>query len=243
MKKTKTIWILGASSEIGNAYANLEVESGTAEIVRVGRIDSISQPKRDYIWDPADVRAITHTLKTLQIKKNDEVVIATGFLGTYGGWGFTNSIKEEEIIDLVSANLVAPTVALLFFIRTFSSLKGGRIVLLGSLAAHPVLDANPIYGQMKRFQDDLARSALRSRSLRKQNVDIVIARIGFVSTKLNLGRSSGGFSTSLERVSRKILQKKRGVVWSPNFGRAAIGVKFLPFGNALASKILAFLAN
>lgn len=236
-QECKTLWVFGGTSELARSYMDLQHGNGFAVRLITRKIQE-DLAKSCVVWNPTNLGEAIQLVEGLPFQLGDEVMIANGYLGPYGGWENVLAAEADELENLVSANLIAPTIALVASLKKLSSLGGGRIVLLSSLAAHPVLDVNPIYGQMKRFLDDLAISAWKNSRNQRASVTLVIARVGFVRTKLNSGRLSGGFSTNAAEVAKRISSSNSGVVWCPWYGSISRLIKLFPPLAWLASKTL-----
>ena len=238
-KSQSTIWVFGGRSEIASEYLRERANQGF-DVVRMLRSKAGSDSELDRLWDPKNVEETVKFVDDLPIHRGDELIIANGYLGPYGGWDQILRANNNEFESMITANLTAPLVALIRGAQKLASQGGGKIILLSSLAAHPVLEINPLYGHMKLHLDNLAIGLLKSSVLKKSGVKVVIARIGFIGTKINSGRANGGFETTGQRVAKRIAATQSGIVWCPRKGRLAPLILVLPGAKKLASYILKF---
>jgi short-subunit dehydrogenase len=118
--------------------------------------------------------------------------------------------------------------------------NGGKIIVLSSTAAFPVLKSNFLYGLAKLGLDMYSRY-LQSSFVQSQ-VDITIVRSGFVATKLNQGRRPTPFSRSSAEVAELIVKNlDKSIIWTPPIFRTISYLltksKFLrKFANSLVEK-------
>jgi decaprenylphospho-beta-D-erythro-pentofuranosid-2-ulose 2-reductase len=130
---------------------------------------------------------------------------------------------------------------MLAVLKNMSTAGGGAIVVVSSVAAFPVLDSNSIYAAGKRMLDEIAQSTLPN--LRKNNVQMVIARPGFVATKLHKERTTSYLSTSVDRIAQVVVGTLRrgfsGVIWIPRaWAPVSWVLSSIPFTRMAASAVL-----
>jgi decaprenylphospho-beta-D-erythro-pentofuranosid-2-ulose 2-reductase len=101
----------------------------------------------------------------------------------------------------------------------------GTIVVLSSVAAERARRANYPYGATKAGLDAFAQGL--GDALAEANVHVLVARPGWVRTKMTAGNRPAPFATDPQRVARDVvdgLHRGAHTVWSPRALRAAFAV-------------------
>src|SRR3954471_24519099 len=101
----------------------------------------------------------------------------------------------------------------------------GTIVVLSSVAGDRARQANYPYGATKAGLDAFAQGL--GDALAGHGVHVLVARPGFVHTKMTAGRPAAPIATDAETVARDVvaaLAKQRHTVWSPGVLRYAFFV-------------------
>ena len=139
--------LIGSTSELGNATA-LEFTSKFPErylsVFRVGR-SSISS---DFVWTkPDDVYScVVSDLDSLDLKRNDLVIIALGYLSNGLLDSNLESLDLAEIVKTIEITGVVSSTVMIKITKLLSKVGGGDIIVFSSVAASPVLEANLFYG-------------------------------------------------------------------------------------------------
>ncbi len=207
------IVIVGGSSEIGSAIASElqeEFPSALSEIIRIST--SLNTPGSIF-WNPESCLGVYKGLTGIVLTKGDHIIISLGALAKDDSAQSTED-KIKSIANLYNVNLVAPVLALNYFYDQLEAAGGGRIIVLTSVAAFPVLDNNFIYGSSKLALDSMAQYLQRSK--KSNSTKITIVRSGFVQTKLNLGRKPTPFALSTNQVASLVVSRiNQPIVWTP----------------------------
>jgi short-subunit dehydrogenase len=202
-------------------------------LFKVGR----SAASSDFVWtNPNDIsKCITSDLASLDISKNDLVIIALGYLSRGLIDSKLGELNLEEINKSMEITGIVSSIAVIQIVKLLSLAGGGDIVVFSSVAASPVLKANLFYGASKNFLEKIVEG-LKS-DAKKNNVQISIICPGFVETKLNKNRKKTSFSTTTNEVAKMIVHKfPKEKIYIPSvFQIIELGLKI--------SKILRFIAN
>ncbi len=172
----RRVLITGATDGIGLALAGLYDQEG-AELTLIGRrqATALGAPffsKRNYCQaDLAEADAVDRIAAFLRRERRDELDMAilnagTGWVGPIGGH------DALDIRRLVAVNLATP-IALAHFLLPL--LSGGRLVLVGSIAAAMPCPDYAVYAATKAGLDGLARSL---RIELKGQVDVMVVHPG-----------------------------------------------------------------
>jgi decaprenylphospho-beta-D-erythro-pentofuranosid-2-ulose 2-reductase len=228
--------LIGSTSELGNATA-LEFTSKFPErylsVFRVGR-SSISS---DLVWTkPDDVYScVISDLDSLDLKRNDLVIIALGYLSNGLLDSNLESLDLAEIVKTIEITGVVSSIVMTKITKLLSKVGGGDIIVFSSVAASPVLKANLFYGASKNFLEKIT-AGLRTAAA-KNNVRISIIRPGFVETKLNEHRKKTSFSATTDQVAKDIVRKfPKQNIYTPTVFRI---IEFA----LVRSRFLRFMAN
>jgi short-subunit dehydrogenase len=223
--------LIGSTSELGNAAALEFIKMYPDQylsLFRVGR----SIINSDLVWtNPNNVSSCVLTdLDSLEIERNDLVIIALGYLSkglmdpNLGNLNLEEIHQSIEITGSVSAMAVIKVTSML------AIAGGGKVVVFSSVSASPILKASLFYGASKNFLEKIIEG-LRPVAL-ENNVHIAVIRPGFVATKLNEGRNKTLFSTTTAKVAREVVRRfPQKIIYVPSIFRiielGLIRIKFL----------------
>jgi decaprenylphospho-beta-D-erythro-pentofuranosid-2-ulose 2-reductase len=156
----------------------------------------------------------------------DIAVLAVGVLGERGGL----PADLAAALEVLRVNFLGAGSLLLHIASRLRAGGGGALVVLSSAAAERPRRANAVYGASKSGLDALAQSL--GDDLREHGVRVLVARPGFVHTRMTRGLPPAPLSTSAQDVARAVLHGlDRGAhtVWAPPALRwMMIGVRMLP---------------
>jgi decaprenylphospho-beta-D-erythro-pentofuranosid-2-ulose 2-reductase len=122
----------------------------------------------------------------------------------------------EAAVALAHTNFVAPVSLLTILAERMRAQGRGSIVVLSSVAAERVRQANYPYGATKAGIDAFAQGL--GDALAPAGVHVMVVRPGFVHTKMTAGRRSAPMSTDARTVANDIvagLERSAHTVWSP----------------------------
>ena len=128
-------------------------------------------------------------------------------------------------VSLATTNFVGAVSVLTILGERMRAQGHGTIVVLSSVAAMRARRANYPYGATKAGLDAFAQGL--GDALAEANVHVLVARPGWVRTKMTAGNRPAPLATDPQRVARDVLDGlHRGAhtVWSPRALRAAFAV-------------------
>lgn len=227
--KGSRVLVFGGTSEIGmgiaGELASRSDPSQPIEIVGISRQELKARDEniRFVVWNPRSELEISSVVRSLRICKSDVVVIAIGDL-SLSHRSFQETLSDTtKLISNVAVNGLIPLQVFSLVANEMMRHGGGKLVVLSSVAAHPVMPGNSIYGSSKRLLDEIVLSMIRG--LEDFDVQTILVRPGFVPTKLHSFRTESYLSTKLETVSKQVVRAirkgKSGVLWIPPKWRVA----------------------
>jgi decaprenylphospho-beta-D-erythro-pentofuranosid-2-ulose 2-reductase len=128
-------------------------------------------------------------------------------------------------VRLATTNFVGAVSVLTILGERLRTQGHGAIVVLSSVAGERARRANYPYGATKAGLDAFAQGL--GDALADANVHVLVARPGWVRTKMTAGRAPAPLATDPERVARDIvdgLHREAHTVWSPRVLRGAFAV-------------------
>lgn len=229
------IVLLGGSSEIGTKVAEvlLKNKSEYSEIHYVST--SLSTSDSIWRWSPTGFKDVDNIFSEINLKKGDLVIISLGYLGEpYSLENLDYSLHEIE--KIFNTNFQIPLMSMLRASVDLAKVGGGKIMVMTSSAAYPVLNTNLFYGNAKLSLDQIALRMAKVFS--KNNVELTLVRSGFVPTKLNLDRKPTPFSRSADEVALIVLKNfDSKVIWTPKFFKwISLALTYIPPLRYLASR-------
>jgi short-subunit dehydrogenase len=229
-----SIVLFGGTSEIGVKVAELLVNrlSCYNEIKYVSH--SLPPSKNVWSWEPESYKDVDAIFNDIKLAQGDLVILALGYLGEK----YTLDDLDYNVFDIEKVLTVNFNITLLTMLRAGSELSkagGGKILVMTSSAAYPVLDTNLFYGSMKLCLDQIANRMAKLYS--RFDVSLTVVRSGFVPTKLNFGRKPTPFSKSADEVASVILKHfDSNVIWTPTFFKYVSGsLMYIPLLKRIAN--------
>lgn len=179
----KTIWIIGASTGIGNALARELSLRGANLILSSRNEDALHSLNTDigghHIVAPLDTANTDAFEKCfLQLKKIDSTV----YLAAAYTPSKISDITNENATATISVNLEGAFTLLRHLIPHYRSQGHGQIALCGSVAGYKGLPGGQPYSATKAAIINLTES-LRA-ELSDENIDVKLISPGFVKTPL-----------------------------------------------------------
>jgi decaprenylphospho-beta-D-erythro-pentofuranosid-2-ulose 2-reductase len=228
--------VIGGTSEIAEALLERLVRAGTRTVTLLARdqhaaarVPLESGVTRTVIrfeaGDPG-----THAGIAEQIARAgtdiDLVVVATGLLGD-ADRAAHDPAYAAQIIGATFTGAATMTGALADVLEQQGH---GTIVVLSSVAGMRVRGDNHVYGAAKAGLDGFAQGL--AQRLHGTGVNVLIARPGFVRTRMSAHVPAAPFAVDAEQVANDIcdaLAKGRSTAWSPPLLRFVMGVlRLLP---------------
>lgn len=188
MESSKTLLLVGATSDIGHAVALRYGKAGWRILLAArdlaamdrNRADIVARTGADVEAFALDVRhidafaAFVESLPTLPTT----VVCAVGSLGEQS----RAEVDAVHARDVIEVNFVGPALLLALFADRFQRRGSGTLVGIGSVAGDRGRGSNYVYGSAKAgFAAFL--SGLRNR-LASANVRVITVKPGFVRTRM-----------------------------------------------------------
>ena len=223
------IFQFGATSELASsvseAIQTLDPDKHF-EVVKVGR--TVVDGSTAHLWKFDQPDTIESILGELCISKGDIVIIAVGFLGGMGSTSNLDHVRSDEIYETISVSAALAVGIFLGTLREFKRVGGGKVIVFTSVAAHPVLESNAIYGESKNLLEKIISNSRKSAS--KAGVHVCVVRNSFAPTKMNQLRKKTSFSTSSKKVGEVVsLKSDRNVIWIPHVWKyISLLIRFIP---------------
>lgn len=232
------VLIVGGSSEIGGALARAWLKRGTRDFVVTERAagaadtlvgDLVAGGARvdRVVLDALDRGVISPAIDSAWAHGDvDVVVIAIGLLGSQ------TEIDEDptRVWDLLTVNATASIQIALEAVKRMGDQEYGSIVLLSSVAGQRGRSDNYVYGASKAALDTFAEG-LQQR-LGGSAIRVLVARPGYVFSKMSAGVDPAPFAVSVEYSRDEILRaldRGKDVIWIPSvLGVIFFGFRMLP---------------
>ena len=224
--RIRTAAVFGGNSDIAVAIVRALTADGLERAVLAVR-DPANAPGADALRDApgldvtttafdADAtdthgRAVDEALETLAPHDLDVAIVAFGRLGD-------ESAKHDPgvAVRLAHTNFTGAVSVLTVLGERLAAQGHGAIVVLSSVAGERARQANYPYGATKAGLDAFAQGL--GDALAAKNVHVLVARPGFVRTKMTAGRPAQPLATDADAVARDVvaaLRKNAHTVWSP----------------------------
>jgi decaprenylphospho-beta-D-erythro-pentofuranosid-2-ulose 2-reductase len=222
----RRVIVLGGTSEIALAIVRELQGRAAREVVLVGRDTAALETAAEELRAAGSPRVGTVQLDALALDGHgaaldsafgelggaDIVILAVGVLGARGGLPDDVAAASE----VLQVNVVVAGSLLMHAARRLREGGGGSLVVLSSVAAERPRRANAVYGASKAGLDALARGL--GDDLQDQGVHVLIARPGFVHTRMTRGLQPAPLSTDPATVARVVVDGLDGgarIVWAP----------------------------
>ncbi|TGN19448.1 SDR family NAD(P)-dependent oxidoreductase [Leptospira idonii] len=191
----KKIIVVGASSGIGKAIAELELKNGS-EVVLIARREKelkaiVSQwnakgKSKPAFAVPFDVTNFSQAEKTFEkaVKELgglDEIYFASGLMPEVS----PNEYNTAKDISMLNVNTLGAVAILNPAATFFTKQKSGKIIGISSIAGERGRKGNPVYNTSKAALNTYLE-ALRNR-LSESNIQVTTIKPGFVKTEMTKG--------------------------------------------------------
>ena len=227
--KERTLWVLGGTSAIAQAYARLRAAQGV-RVVLVGRNAAHLQANADDLaarGGPAAVETLDLVAETDRAGAvarmaaahgfPDEVLVAYGILGEQPR-ALTDLDHARQIIE---ANYTSVALWLLAIAAAHDPARPLTLAVIGSVAGDRGRSSNFVYGSAKggldRFLEGLQHGGGRP------NLTVVRIKPGFVDTPMTAGLAKGGpLWAKPEKIAADIaraVDRGTALVYTPWFWR------------------------
>ncbi len=236
----RRVIVLGGTSEIALAIVRELQRRAPREVALLGRdADGLARAADDLKAAGCE-RVVTFELDALatdrhaqivsdafeQLGGADIVVLAVGLLGERGGLP-TDLARAVEVLQV---NLVGAGSLLMHAARCLRDGGGGALVVLSSVAAERPRRGNVVYGASKAGLDALAQGL--GDALHDERVRVLVARPGFVHTRMTRGLEPAPLSSTPQAVAGVVvdgLDRGAHTVWAPRSLRwLMLVVRMLP---------------
>ena len=221
--------IFGASSGLGREFARHAALQGKPLVLAGRDVEDLELDGRDLVLrgapavrtlkfdalDAADLQVASRTLDAA-LPGSFNVLIAFGVLGSQA------AIEAEpaRAQEIMATNATAAIALMLALAPLMERRKGGRLVVVGSVAGDRVRAGNLVYGASKAALHD-ACAPLRAR-LAKSNVTLTLSKPGPLDTAMTFGLARGLPLASAADCARDLwraAQRGRAVRYFPWFWR------------------------
>jgi len=232
--------VLGGTSEIAIAIVRELQRRAPREVALVGRDAGALARAAEELQAPGCQAPITLVLDALQTDRHAEVigeafdrlggadivVLAVGVLGERGG-------LPEDIggaVEVLRVNVVGAGSLLVHAAQRLCDGGGGALVVLSSVAGERPRAGNVVYGASKAGLDALAQGL--GDALHDEGVRVLVARPGFVHTRMTRGLDPAPLSTTPEAVAGVVvngLERGARTVWAtPSLRWLMLVMRMLP---------------
>lgn len=234
----QSILLAGGTSEIGLAVVQ-ELSSPRLErVVLAGRsADALDATGASLALGNARLEKITldveetsgHDALLDDVFATGEVDVAIMAIGTLGNQGHDEQdpFAAEHVMKV---NFTDSATLCLRLFQRLSAQGHGTLVVFSSVAAVRARRANFIYGASKAGLDAFTQGLIELG--RESGVEVVLARPGFVRTKMTKGMPEAPFTVDPSEVARDVanaMRKGRSIVYSPApVGAVAAVLQVLP---------------
>lgn len=230
----KNIVCFGANSDIGKALLKILAEFEASNFFLLSReitqLNSLASElkligaKNVEVYE-FDALKTDDALKNLgKIDRVDYLLICHGYLPKY------KFFSEEELELVFRINCLSVIKIIEYFIPIFKNQKGGKIVVITSVAGDRGRKKLGYYSAAKAGVDAYL-SALRQEMSDYRELQILTVKPGFVKTKMTEGLN-GPFPASPEDVAEDILKamiKNKNILYTPWFWRFIMAfIKIIP---------------
>jgi decaprenylphospho-beta-D-erythro-pentofuranosid-2-ulose 2-reductase len=222
--RVRTVAVFGGNSDIGVAIVRALAAGGLERAVLAVR-DPAHAPGADALRGALDVattafdadatetheQAVGDAVAALVGEDLDVAIVAFARLGD-------EAAKHDPAaaVRLAHTNFTGAVSVLTIIGERLAQQGHGAIVVLSSVAGERARQANYPYGATKAGLDAFAQGL--GDALAPRGVHVLVARPGFVRTKMTAGRPAAPMSTDADSVARDVvaaLAKRRHTVWSP----------------------------
>lgn len=233
----KRVLILGASSEVALALAEVLAEQACELILAARNVNRLEPVKSDLAirfnasialaeFDAGNYATHLNFFNQLE-PKPDTVISFLGYMGEH-----TKALTDwDECYRILAANYTGAISILNIFANEFEAKNQGTLVGISSVAGERGRQSNYLYGSAKAgFTAYL--SGLRNR-LFKSNVHVVTVKPGFMQTRMLEGMKTPKFLTAQPReaailIKRAIDKKKNTAYVFPIWKWVMLVIKSIP---------------
>jgi decaprenylphospho-beta-D-erythro-pentofuranosid-2-ulose 2-reductase len=219
--RVESVLVLGGTSDIGVAIARELIARGARRVLLAGRDDSslkhaastLGAAVETLSFDAEDPSSHDAVVRDAFSRGDvDVVVFAFGVLGDQQN----DEHNALEALRVARVNYDAVVTTAIPVADRLRAQGHGAMVLLSSVAAERARRANFVYGSAKAGADAFFQGL--SYALHGSGVHVLIARPGFVRTKMTHGRAEAPFAATAPEVARAVadgLERKAPVVYVP----------------------------
>jgi decaprenylphospho-beta-D-erythro-pentofuranosid-2-ulose 2-reductase len=218
-KEFNEIVLIGSNSDIGISIVNQLPVSNTAKLYLVGKTNPLRNrfmyPYSSIEFAFCDLENLTDVkslfLESSKYSNVDLVILAAGYLPSENLEFDLNSVEKTLTINTLSSIIL-----LSGFVKLMKDGKGGRILVISSVAATRPRLRNFTYGTSKKALDFYA-NGLQNR-FSNSAIKISILRPGFVYSKMTAGFNPAPFALEQSKVAEiavRALLKNKEIIYAP----------------------------
>jgi decaprenylphospho-beta-D-erythro-pentofuranosid-2-ulose 2-reductase len=223
----QTVIVLGGSSDIARAVTRKLCTARAHTVVLAGRnqnlLDAATREARTFgatttdtvLFDARDVTTAGATVSEAFEKVGDRVdlvILAVGILGDQ----FAMDDDAAAAGLMATVNFAWPVAALAEVRRRLVTQRGGRILVMSSVAAVRVRRVAYLYDGAKAGLDRLCDGL--ADSLEGTGVTLQVLRPGYVRSRMTAGTPERPFTTGVDEVAENVMKglaSGERVIWSP----------------------------
>lgn len=232
--QSQTILLLGGNSDIGVAIVRAAITPFTRQVILacrdLDRGEAVASELRSEQlavsvahFDGAEPSGHSAFMADVAARHGnlDLVIVAYGRLGD----AELTRTDVDAAVELAQVNFTGTIGALVAVGNQLVAQGGGSLVVLSSVAAERVRDANPVYGATKAGLDGFCQGY--GDWLAPQGVHLLVVRPGFVHSSMTAGMTPTPFASTPDQVAAvtvKALARGRRTVWSPPILRIVFSI-------------------
>lgn len=179
--------ITGASRGLGKALAETVLQQPDTRVIGVSRHATIAHDRYHHQpLDLSDMLAVQNNLhKVFPAFPDAASVTLINNAGVLGEIGYVGEVPNEHFEFVFDVNVIAPSMLMNTFLRTYATLAVPRTVLnISSGAAQRAVDGWAAYSASKAALDALTRTAQKEQDLRGSGIRIHSLSPGVLNTAM-----------------------------------------------------------
>jgi decaprenylphospho-beta-D-erythro-pentofuranosid-2-ulose 2-reductase len=174
-------------------------------------------------WFPKAAEEVAGSVGKLPFTNGDIAIISLGSISLTRWEDDPLSIAPQTIEHEIFANAILPITVLIHTAQAMAQAGGGRIVVLSSVSAFPTLSAYLFYGTSKSLLDRFSQGL--ATAVKKDGVQIITVRPGFVRTKIHEERKFSFLPTNIPSLANSVVRalsnERSRVIWVPGLWSVA----------------------
>jgi decaprenylphospho-beta-D-erythro-pentofuranosid-2-ulose 2-reductase len=225
----QSLLLLGGTSEIGLAVAELWVQDRTRRVVLAGRDPVALRAAGERLEKAAAPAPLDVTVLEFDAheRASHAAVVERAFAGgdidvallAFGILGEQERAERDadHAVEVVTVNFTAAVSVMVPLVQAMRAQGHGALVVLSSVAGERPRRSNFVYGSSKAGLDAFATGL--GDALHGSGVHVTVVRPGFVRTRMTAHLPSAPLSTSPEAVARAVVagvRWRKHTIWVPS---------------------------